>query len=205
MDFPFFPSGATFSTELQYNQEPRSGLIRGSLQPAGEMLTLHASCWVAIMQAACGVASDPACFGTLPCPSGAGLLWRGRHGKRSACPNRASKRLVLAWRGCIRQTVMASYFVPLFFFPVEDLGLLLCLGHPGHSGKRGGSVYSHTAEILGDPWWHSWEWVSFVPSWIQCQPSTARTAATCLDTFGIQVFILIAWLCLDLCLWFFFF
>lgn len=137
-------------------------------------------------------------LGHCPAPVGLGSLEEEGTGRGQHVQTEPPRGWCWAWRGCIQQTVMASYFVPLFFFPVQDLGLLLCLVHSGHSGKRGGSVFSHTAEILGDPWWHSWEWASFVPSWIQCQPSTARTAATCLDTFGIQVFILIAWLCLDL-------
>lgn len=123
------------------------------------------------------------------------------------------QRLVLAWRGCGRQTAVENCFAP--FFSPKIWGFYCAQGHPYSSPVIWGGgvdlVYFHTAGILGGPTagpaGHS-KHLSFLRSWVQCQSSTARAAGTCADTFGIQVLILIVWLCLDLCLlcgFFFFF
>lgn len=150
----------------------------------------------------CSLWGPAAHFGALPQNSWVTLeseVW-----EEDACPNPVSKSsrvLVLAWKGCVGQTVLASCFVP--FFCSRIWGFYCAQGHLYSSlviqGAGEGPVLPYSQRPMAYLVRHS-KRVSFIPSWDQCQLSTARAAGTCVGTFGIQVFILIVWLCLGLCL-----
>lgn len=211
VDFPSFPSGATFSAGLWHIQEPGSGLTGGSLQPDWwdahpPCLLLHCCCASSVCCGLSGVLLPT--LGPRPAPVWLGPLGeqgmgRGQHVQTQ--PPRG-KGLVLAWRGCAWQTALS------IFFSSEIWGFYCVQGSPCSSlviqGAGEGLVYFHTAGILGGPMacpaGHT-KWVNFTLSWVPRQPYTARAVGTCIDTSRIQVLILIAWPCLDLCLWFFFF
>lgn len=176
------------------------------------MLTLHASCWVAVGQAPMLWPQESCLLWDPALPQ-----WGWVPLKRKAWEEVSMFKLSLqeaggwCWHGgpasgkLFWQTPLYLYF----FFPSPRSGaftvLRAILVIQGREEGLCSPIQQRSWETHGFPARHSWEWVSFIPCWIQCQPSTARTAGTCLDTFGIQVFILIAWLCLDLCLWFFLF
>lgn len=104
----------------------------------------------------CSLWGPAAHFGALPQNSRVTLeseVW-----EEDTCPNPVSKSsrvLVLAWKGCVGQTVLASCFVP--FFCSRIWGFYCAQGHLYSSlviqGGGEGSVYFHTAR---DPWLTWW-------------------------------------------------
>lgn len=147
VDFPSFPSGATFSVGLWYIQEPGSGSTRGSLQPhwwdaCSPCPLPHCHCAVVSLGSCCPpwdlalpqrgwvpLESEAWGKGSMTKPR---LQEAGGHERQGAGAGMEG-----LWQANCSGNLLCPFFLP------QDLGLLLCSGAPlqesGHSGRRRGS------------------------------------------------------------------